>query len=179
MCHFCGGLGKSIRSWFVPSFLLKRFGAILLAAAALVWAGLSGALFSVWPVFWPDQSLLVTPVEIGELQTLRAERKFEQDDRIFYPGAVSAERRLASERLVNGPIDTLVRDLPGHPTKGVVLSRMKVVLATYPVIDTEDQDRLLRHFEQILRILKIANSNELFNVWRYGFPYGWLRGFGE
>jgi hypothetical protein len=39
--------------------------------------------------------------------------------------------------------------------------------------------RLLRYCEQILGILKIENSNELFNVWRYGFPYGWFRGFGE
>jgi hypothetical protein len=158
-------------------FLPKALLAVLVISAVMVGAGLSGALFSVWPVFWPDQSLVVTSTEIAELEALRAERKFVPDPRIFYPGAVSPERRLASELLVNGLIDTLIRDLPGHSTKGVVLSRMKVVLAAYPVSDSEDQDRLLRYFEQILDILKVSNSNELFNVWRYGFPYRWVRGF--
>jgi Domain of unknown function (DUF4844) len=153
---------------------LKVIGAVVLAGLIIVAAGLSGALFSIWPTFWPDQHLAVTSVEVAELQALRAERKFVPDPRIFYPGTASPERRLASERLVNGLIDTLIQDLPGRPAKGVVLSCMKVVLATYPVSDSEDRDRLLLYFEQILQVLKIANSNELFNVWRYGFPYGWF-----
>ena len=158
---------------FLPKILL----AILVTGAIVVGAGFSGALFSVWPVFWPDQSLVVTSAEIAELRALRAERKFVPDPRIFYPGAVTPERRQASELLVNGLVDTLIRDLPGHPTKGAVLSRMKAALAAYPVSDSEDQDRLLRYFEQVLDILKISSSNELFNVWRYGFPYRWVRGF--
>jgi hypothetical protein len=158
---------------FLPKVLL----ATLVAAAVVAGAGLSGALFSVWPVFWPDQTLVVTPAEIAELQALRAERKFAPEPRILYPGAITPERRQASELLVNGLIDTLIHDLPAHPTKGVVLSRMKVVLAVFPVSNSEDRDRLLRYFEQILEILKIGSSNELFNVWRYGFPFGWIRGF--
>jgi Domain of unknown function (DUF4844) len=156
--------------------LPKVLMAVLVTGAVVFGAGLSGALFSVWPVFWPDQSLILTSEAIAELQSLREERKFVPDPRIPYPGT-SPERRLAFELLVNGLIDTLIRDLPAHPTKSAVLSRMKVVLASYPAIDTEDRDRLLRYFEQILRILKIENSNELFNVWRYGFPFGWVRGF--
>jgi hypothetical protein len=157
--------------------LPKLLMAVLVTGAVVFGAGLSGALFSVWPVFWPDQSLVVTSEEIAELQSLREERKFVPDPRIPYPGTISPERRLAFELLVNGLIDTLIRDLPAHPTKSVVLSRMKVVLASYPAIDSEDRDRLLRYFEQILGILKIENSNELFNVWRYGLPFGWVRGF--
>ena len=158
-------------------FLPKVMWAILVTGAIVVGAGLSGALFSAWPVSWPDQSLVVTPQAIAELQALRSERKFVPDPRIPYPGIISPEGRLASELLVNGLIDTLIRDLPAHPTKSVVLSHMKLALASYPAIDTEDRDRLLRYFEQILGILKIDHSNELFNVWRYGFPYGWVRGF--
>jgi len=156
-------------------FLPRVLWAILVTGAIVVGAGLSGALFSVWPVFWPDQPLVVTPQTLAELQALRSERKFVPDSRILYPGAITPERRLASELLVNGLIDTLIRDLPAHPTKSVVLSRMKVVLASYPASDSEDRDRLLRYFEQILGILRIDHSNELFNVWRYGFPYGWVR----
>jgi hypothetical protein len=138
-----GGVGIVYRSRKIPScmlaFALKVIGAVVLAALITVAAGLTGALFSVWPTFWPDRHLAVTSVEVAELQALRADRKFVPDARIFYPGGISPERRLASERLVNGLIDTLVRDIPGSPTKTMVLSRMKVVLATHPVIDTEDK----------------------------------------
>src|ERR1700674_763129 len=93
-------------------FLPRVLWAILVTGAIVVGAGLSGALFSTWPVSWPDQSLVVTPQAIAELQALRSERKFLPDPRILYPGAIIPERRLASELLVNDLIDTLFRDLP-------------------------------------------------------------------
>jgi len=41
-------------------------------------------------------------------------------------------------------------------------------------LDTEDQERLGRYMNQIMDSLSIAGSNELLNVWRLGFPYGWF-----
>jgi len=76
-------------------FLPKVLWAILVTAAIVVGAGLSGALFSAWPVSWPDQSLVVTPQAIAELQALRSERKFVPDPRIPYPGTISPERHLS------------------------------------------------------------------------------------
>ncbi|WP_373925124.1 DUF4844 domain-containing protein [Duganella sp. sic0402] len=32
----------------------------------------------------------------------------------------------------------------------------------------------MRYFGRMLDICGVENSGELFNVWRYGFPYGWL-----
>ncbi len=36
-----------------------------------------------------------------------------------------------------------------------------------------DPKNFYPYFDRILRILGAQGSNQLLNVWRYGFPYGW------
>jgi hypothetical protein len=61
------------------------------------------------------------------------------------------------------------------PRKSRMLSALKATLSNASRLDSEEQDRLGSYLEEILRILDIDSSNELINVWRYGFPYGWFR----
>ena len=35
-------------------------------------------------------------------------------------------------------------------------------------------DQTLYYFTEAMRIVGMQGSNELLNVWRYGFPYGWV-----
>jgi hypothetical protein len=159
------------------TFALKVIGAAVLAGLILFAAGLTGVLFSIWPTFWPGQTLTVTSGEIADLRALRAERKFVPNPRIGYPGAMSEARRLATQGALDELLDTLIRDLSAHPSKTFVLRRIKGLLAGFPAGDSEDRDRLLGYLERIMEILRVNGSNELLNVWRYGFPYGWVRGF--
>jgi hypothetical protein len=55
-----------------------------------------------------------------------------------------------------------------------VLSRLKVILSRADDCDSEHQERLASYMEEALRILHIDSSNELIDVWRFGFPYGWF-----
>jgi hypothetical protein len=54
------------------------------------------------------------------------------------------------------------------------LATFKHYLYGFERFDTEEQEQVLRYFSRILSILGVKGSNELFNVWRYGFPYGWV-----
>jgi hypothetical protein len=56
-----------------------------------------------------------------------------------------------------------------------VLSAFKATLSKASHFDSEEQDRLASYLEETLNILDIDSSNELIDVWRYGFPYGWYR----
>ena len=40
--------------------------------------------------------------------------------------------------------------------------------------ESEERDQILVYFNKVMRICGVQNSGELFNVWRYGFPYGWF-----
>jgi Domain of unknown function (DUF4844) len=144
------------------AFELKVIGAVVLAGLIIFAVGLTGALFAIWPTFWPHQNLTVTSAEFADLRALRAERKFMPD------------ARLGVQAALDELLDTLIRDVAAHPTKAFVLARIKVVLAGFPVDDSEDRDRLLGYLERTMEILRVNGSNELLNVWRYGFPYGWF-----
>ena len=118
--------------------------------------------------------MTVSVQQLGQLQELRDEPKFVEDLSIFYPGAETELGRIEAEVKVNALLDTLILELRSHASKAYVLSRFKLLLATCRNFDSEDRDRLLRYLEQVMTIVGIETSNELFNVWRYGLPYGWL-----
>ena len=147
---------------------------ILVLAGALFVAGLTGLLFSVWPTSWPDQPLQITASELAVLRHLREEPKFYANQRLFYPGAPNEAMRVSCEVLVNHLLSDLIDNLPAEPRKARVLSAFKATLSVAERLDSEDQDRIASYLEETLGILNIKSSNELINVWRYGFPYGWF-----
>jgi hypothetical protein len=153
---------------------LKIFGILVALVLGFVIAGLTGLLFWLWPTFWPDADLRISPLHLDELRQLRAERKFIEDWTIHYPGPQNEISRAAAEAKVNVLLDTLLAGLPSHKTKSFVLARFKSTLRGWDDIDSEDRDRLLGYLQQIMQILGVDSSNELLNVWRYGLPHGWV-----
>ncbi len=152
---------------------LVAIAVVLTLLAAFVIAGFTGLLFRVWPASFPDTDLVVTPQVIEELKQLRAEPKFKPDPKNFYPGATNERIRLVAEEGVNLVVDQLLAGLRKAPRKSFVLAIIKDSLYGFERFDSEEQERALRYFDRILRILGAQGSNQLFNVWRYGLPYGW------
>lgn len=153
--------------------MLRIFATIATTVAVIVGAGLSGISFYAWPTGINDQKLAITPEVIQRLQVLKAERKFGADMTTFYPGA-KEEDRLAAQAAVDATIQSLIAELPERPQRSTVLRAMKSALADFDISESEERDQILVYFTKVLDICGVENSGELFNVWRYGFPYGWL-----
>lgn len=154
--------------------ILKVFSALGLAIAALLLAGIFGLYFSIWPTGLNDHSLAVTPRVLERLNDLKRERKFEADPANFYPGAMDETSRAESQERIDAVIESLISELPSSPRKSVVLRTFKTALARYKTPESEDRDQFVAYLERIMQIVGVRESDELFNVWRYGFPYGWL-----
>ena len=153
--------------------LLRIFAIVAITVALIVGAGLSGISFYVWPTGINDQNLAITPDVIQRLQVLKAESKFGPDITTFYPGA-NEKDRLVAQAAVDATIQSLIAELPARPQRSTVLRAMKSALADFDIAESEERDQILMYFTKMLDICGVEDSGELFNVWRYGFPYGWL-----
>jgi len=154
--------------------ILKIFLALAGVLGLTFLAGITGMMFFFWPTTFGDHSLGVTQRELSELSVLQQEKKFLEDLPNHYPGAPNEAIRMNAQLSVDVLIQTLVAKLPSHPHRSFVLGTMKSALASFRNHDTEEQEQMLLYCERILAILGINGSGELLNVWRYGFPYGWL-----
>jgi len=148
--------------------------AIISVLAFTVLAGLFGLLFRVWPTSWPDSALKISPIQIEQLKQIRSEEKFHEDTKSPYPGAVNEASRDSLETAVNKTIDLIIPVIQQSPKKSTILGIFKPVLTNLIFLDSEDKDQLLNYFSRVLQTVGVQSSNELFNVWRYGFPYGWF-----
>lgn len=153
---------------------LKIFVSIVTACAAIVFAGLSGLSFYLWPTVFNDHKLSVTPEVIQRLRSVQSERKFGPDLVNFYPGAVNESQRLAAQIAVDSTIRSLITQLPARPQRSTVLATMKLTLANFDTSESEERDQVLVYLTRVMQICEVESSGELFNVWRYGFPYGWF-----
>lgn len=153
---------------------IRIIAVFLLIFGAIVGVGVSGLSFRLWPTAIPDRPLALTPAMLQQLRDLQAERKFTLDKRTFYPGAVDETQRASAQAAVDTAIGRLLTELPQRPQRSTVLAILKQALAEYPLSESEERDQLLMYFGRILETCQIEHSSELFNVWRYGFPYGWL-----
>lgn len=159
----------------MTAIALKTFLALFAVLSLVFIAGVTGLLFVVWPTGLGDHSLNITPASLASLRELRSERKFVEDIPNHYPGAPNEATRVIAQLAVDGLLDDLTAELLRSQRRSFVLVKMKVALATFQPTDSEEREQLLRYFERILRATGIENSGELFNVWRYGFPYGWIQ----
>jgi len=153
---------------------MKYLAMIVILVAAIVAAGVSGLSFYLWPTFLGDHRLNVTPAMLARLDELKREHKFGPDAASFYPGARNEAQRAAAQLAADNAIQALIDDLPAHPRRAVVLGHVKRALAGFTTIESEERDRMLFYLERALDICGIEGSSQLFNVWRYGFPYGWF-----
>ncbi|SFL58427.1 DUF4844 domain-containing protein [Rugamonas rubra] len=153
---------------------LKILASIAIVFAVIVFAGLSGLSFYVWPTGFNDHKLSVTPDVIQRLRTLQSEHKFGPDGLTFYPGAVNERQRLMAQAAVDSTIQSLIAELPKRPQRSTVLRTMKTTLANFNTTESEERDQVLEYLSKVMEICGVESSAELFNVWRYGFPYGWI-----
>lgn len=152
--------------------------AVLALAAVMVLifiAGVTGLLFFVWPTSLKDRALIITPTSLAALNDLQWERKFVEDFPNHYPGAPNEAVRVVAQASVDALVRDLTNELPRNPRRSLVLGKMKMTLASFQPTDSEERDQLLRYCERVLQATGIENSGELLNVWRYGFPYGWIQ----
>lgn len=135
---------------------------------------MSGATFYLWPTFLADQKLELSPAAEEELTQLLHEKKFVTSPADFYFATPKETVRADAENKVNSVLNEVFTTAKKNPSKAGVLFTLKASLAQFDGFDSEERERTLYYFERLLKILKIKSSNELFNVWRYGFPYGWF-----
>lgn len=154
--------------------LIKILASVLLTVVAAVVMGLSGLSFYLWPTGLNDRTLSLSPVVMKRLQSLHVERKFDADKRTFYPGARNEKARVEAQAVVDTVIRSLMTELPKHPRRSTVLKIMKAALSSYETVESEERDQLLVYLSKVMEICGVESSSELFNVWRYGFPYGWI-----
>lgn len=158
------------------SAMIKALLAALAVAIALFLAGITGLLFRVWPTGLGDDILVYSHETELQLRALKAERKFVPDNASYYPGAPDEATRLAAQASVDSVIDGLLVRLPHDAHRSTVLSAFKAGLPHLDRFDSEERDRALVYMQRIMNITGVHTSSELLDVWRYGFPYGWLRG---
>ena len=155
-------------SWLT---VVSVVSAIAAGACLFLLAGITGLLFTIWPTSWPDHELNVTAKTISALDGLERQPKFSPDTRSGYVQNNEA-LRVALEEVVNASIQKIKAEVRSRPRKSFVLAHIKSNLARLDRLDTEEKDRILGYYAQTLDILGIESSNYLFEVWRYGFPYG-------
>lgn len=153
---------------------IRILGSVAVFVVAIVVAGISGLTFLVWPTGFHDQKLTITPAVIQRLRALQSENKFGPDIATFYAGAPSETQRALAQASVDSTIELLITELPVRPTRSTVLRAMKGTLADFDTSESEERDQILSYFTKVLNICGVESSSELFNVWRYGFPYGWF-----
>lgn len=154
--------------------LSKVLVSIVIAFVLILIAGLSGLSFYVWPTGFNDYKLTVTSEVLQRLRNLQTERKFGPDNVTFYPGAVNEGDRLRAQEAVDSTIRFLIAELPEQPHRSTVLRAMKTTLANFDTAESEERDQVLVYLTKVMQICGVHSSAELFNVWRYGFPYGWF-----
>lgn len=158
----------------MKSLLIKTIAACVVLASLVVASGISGLLFFIWPTGLADHAIVVTPAMLAELGKLKAERKFMEDQWHLYPGAPNERLRAEAQAEVDAVIGTLIAELPAKPRRSFVLKTFKSALAQLTIAESEERDRFLSYLQRVMSITGVADSGELLNVWRYGFPYGWM-----
>jgi Domain of unknown function (DUF4844) len=166
---------SNLDTTFMVSAVIKILVTLMIVATLVVAIGLSGASFFLWPTSLADQPLKITPEVLAKLQKLKNEQKFGEDKKSFYPGAPNEGIRAGAQASIDAVIQSLITELPANPRRSLVLSTFKHALSVLEQYDSEERDQVLIYLERIMSIVGVTNSSELLNVWRYGFPYGWLR----
>lgn len=158
----------------MTSLVFKLLLAVVIFFTLTFVSGVTGFLFAIWPTSIGDKALNITPSTLSVLRNLQSERKFVEDLPNHYPGAPDEVIRTVAQSAVDSLLEDLIRELPSKPQRSFVLKRIKATLSTFELTDSEERDQLLSYCERILATVGIESSSELFNVWRYGFPYGLL-----
>jgi len=114
-------------------------------------------------------NLTNTPDTVSSLKQLRDAHKFGEDAANLYPGAPNESVRAMANEILNKAISRLI----GLPDTGIQEGQFWGVLEDaakeYAKMDSEEMDRAMVYFEQIMDIYGIESSGGRLNNWRYGF----------
>jgi len=116
----------------------------------------------------PDQALVVTAEVLRRLSDAKGALHFGPDADGGYTGVHEAATREEAELVFSRLIDTLVAELPEHPSKAFVLEKFEAALNALDLGDTEDRERAATHCQAIMDILGIQSSDGVLNRWMYG-----------
>ena len=157
----------------IRKLLMITIGAAGLTVAAVI-VVISGALFTIWPTGWFDAQIQMDAAATQQLQQLRKQTKFLPDTTLLYFGAPNDAIRIAAESSVNELLDSVTAATERDPRKSTILATLKRHLPSLDRFDSEERDRALLYMQDMLESFGIASSNDLLNVWRYGFPLNWF-----
>ena len=155
--------------------LPKAFLGLVLAFFSLVAILFSGVVFFFWPTFLNDKVLELSPEVFQKLEALASESKFFPDPKNFYFGAPNEPIRANAEFYVNHIINGMGEVIQQTPQKSKVLAYLKESLPYFRSFDSEEKDQALHYLTRLITIVGVDSTEELFNVWRYGFPFGWFQ----
>jgi hypothetical protein len=140
---------------------------ILIGLAAVVAAGYAAVLWWAEPRI-TEQAIRVTPHMLSDLKALKGKFTFGPTSDGMYTGVLDPVQRAKASAAFADLVDTLVRELPRHPSKTFVLNEFKRTLAAFDWYDTEDQERATSYCEQIMDVVGIKSSDGVLNGWLYG-----------
>lgn len=152
-------------------FAVKVFFFAALTFAVLILLGVTGCYFKVWPTFLNDKELKISAEKIGAVKNLLEEPKFHLDKENLYFFPPPESKRIVAQRITNDLINGILLTAETTSKKSEVLFYLKLNLHKLDKIDSEEQDRALIYLEKALSIIGTDGSNQLLNVWRYGFPF--------
>ena len=106
---------------------------------------------------------------VSHLEALLQEKKFVESSMHFYPGAPDELTRLQAELVINTAISSILKASKTEISEDTFWGILEVAARTLSLMDSEEMDRGLTYFEQIMDIFEIASSGGRLNEWRYGF----------
>jgi len=111
---------------------------------------------------------------ISNLETFKNKEKFIAEDRFFYPGVRDASILNAlTEKIDKAADDFKEVAASENPTNARYQEKISLGLSRFTFyIDSEDQDRICRYFEELMDIVGLESSGGLLNEFRYGFNPG-------
>jgi len=152
--------------------MIRKIIITLIALICIIFAAVVFNIpFLVWPTFVNDHEINISKDVISKLNNLKSEKKFVEDQKIFYPGTPNEAMRTEIENSLNKLIQEIIDGIPRKPKKSFVLKTIKSTMPHFEKFVSEEKDRFCLYCEEILDILGINSSGHLINVWRYGIPF--------
>jgi hypothetical protein len=113
--------------------------------------------------------LSVNQEKVSHLKTLLKEKKFLENSMLMYPGAPDEITRVQAEQIINTAITSILSTSKTEISEETFWHHLEVAARQLSMMDSEEMDRGLSYFEQMMDIFEIESSGGRLNDWRYGF----------
>jgi len=122
-----------------------------------------------------NEQIMITPENaLKQLDTFQQKKKFEADEKLFYPGLVDEKLRPILTKLINqAATDFKTVATSPQPTNTAYWAKIKLGLNRFSTLeiglDTEERERICSYFEELMDIVGLESSNGQLNTFMYGF----------